>query len=352
MSAVVQVKVAQRYPGVELASPVQGWAYLDEHELGIATFKCLEGPSAADDRWLGVCYRERFAELPAREAFYRAIARGEEAARLDLALLLIAIDRGTEARGELERVERAKLLPCDDVLFLRIRSVLKEEQGELQVALRSAEEAWRKVQSLPEFDMLAPPVLAQLGFLHSHLGEVEKARWCLERAAQIATGLRALNVQLRRADALIALGLFAEARDGLESLDLSKAPWGLQIKKSVRLGETLWSLGHHHKAARCFLHAIRSGSESHAFFEAFRCRLSTATLLGFAGDGCGFVFGGFCWGFGEVTRHHKRRCTLCSKWRASSVEWGCDERKGGPACTLQSCCEGLAMSGSASSSTP
>ncbi|UCH26581.1 MAG: hypothetical protein JSV66_02740 [Trueperaceae bacterium] len=284
MFKAIRMKVEKSYPGVALSSPVQGWAYLDQHERGIATFRHLASPSAADDRWLGVCHRECFAELPAREAFYRAIARGEGAARLDLALLLIAVGRSTEARSELEQVERSRLLPCDEVLLLTIRGMLEEGQGELQAALRNTEEAWRKVQGLPEFAILAPSMLTQLSFLHSCLGEAEKAHWCVERAGQIATGLNSLKVRLRCTDALIASGLFTEARDELVALDLSEAPRGLAIEKSIRLGEVLWSLGHRQETVECFLEAIRSGLDSPAIFAAFRCHLSLATLLGFDGQ--------------------------------------------------------------------
>src|SRR5690606_41729113 len=54
----------------------------------------------------------------------------------------------------------------DQALYYRVSSIREETNGNLREALRAAEEAWKRIQGVPEYAILAPSILAQLAVLH------------------------------------------------------------------------------------------------------------------------------------------------------------------------------------------
>ena len=271
-----QDQVEQKYPGTRLESVIQGCAYLGEFERGITTYGALGAPSAADDRWLGVCFFQVFEDMRAQEAFYRALAKGEEAARVNLAHLLRFLERSEEAATELLRVDVTKLRPYDEVLFLRVSSLHEETNGNIRKAVNHAELAWEKVQGLPEYQILAPSVLAQLGILYGRMGEARRALWYFDKGIKLTSGLEQQKVQLRRATLLLNLGRFAEVEAALNSL--VGLPEGLSLESSLLRGELQWARGEIESCIETFYSVVDTATRLASGSDEFTARLALAAL--------------------------------------------------------------------------
>jgi tetratricopeptide (TPR) repeat protein len=270
--------VAVRHPGVRIVSAVQGLVYLQRFQDGIAHYQGIAEPSGADDRWVGVCHFQQFEDAEALAAFTRAVSKGEEAARINLAHLLRFLERGEEGKGELQSVRLDHLNEYDRVFFFRIVSVNEENNGNLREALKAAEEAWRRVQGLPEYGLLAPSILAQLGVLHSRIGRAQRALWFLDRAIQMTSEVEHLKARLRRSAILNVLGRHREATTELDSLVLEGLPRNFLPELYFNRGEVAWSAGRLEEAAREFEACVRSCDGMQVAYEEFVARLSLTAL--------------------------------------------------------------------------
>ena len=280
--------VANRLPGVELVSDVQAWAFLEQFERGVDAYAEIDHPTPQDDRWLGVCLFQLVRDLEALEALYRALNRGEHAARVNIAHVLRFVDRSEDASNELSRVEPNMLSPYDQVLYYRVLSIHEENNSNLREALKAAEEAWRRVQGLPEFSLLAPSILAQLATLHGRIGRSQRALWFIERGLQLTDGSELLKLHSRRAFVLIELGRYQEAQSELESLDLSRAtdPF-LEPERHWLLGEVARATGNLTTAVHEYEQAIDLSVKLQMGGEELLCRLPLLALLGKRGDFAG-----------------------------------------------------------------
>lgn len=278
----VEVLVHSRFPGLALESPVQGWAYLQEFAQGIRAYNVLVNPTAEDDRWLGVCYFQLLDDQKALDAFFRAVQRGDQAAKINLAQVLRFLDRGEEAARELTSIRPESLNSYDHVFYLRIVSVHEENNGNLRAALKAAEEAWRRVQGIPEYPILAPSILSQLGTLHSRNGRAQRALWFLERAIQTTDGLEHLKSRLRRAAILNTLGRHREASAELETLLRHGVPRSFLPELYCYRGEIAWSGGHLDAAKAafqdCITECVAVTRELQFTFEEFIARLSMVAI--------------------------------------------------------------------------
>jgi len=276
--SVAQAAVANRYPAIRLESPVQGWAYVEKFRTGIDAYEAIPQPLSVDDRWLGVCYFQLLDDMQALEAFYRAVARGETAARINLAHLLRFLERGEEAARELRDVEVESLNEYDRVFLLRVKSLDEENNGNLREALRTAEEAWKRVQGLPEFELLAPPILAQLGILHGRIGRAQRALWFLERGLQVTEGLERTKVQLRRVPVLTNLGRHHESMTELETISNGDLPPSFAAELDMLRGEISWAQGRTEAATASFHRCLASAAMLHVTYEEFVSRLALVAL--------------------------------------------------------------------------
>ena len=298
-STLVQSLVAERFPDVELESEVQGWAFLGEFERGVEAYEALEAPTANDDRWLGVCYFQLFRDLDALEALYRAINRGEPGARVNAAHVLRFVERATEVDAELAKVDAESLRPYDRVLYHRVLSLQEENNGDLRNALKAAEDAWRIVQGIPESNLLAPSILAQLAILHGRIGRSQRALWFLERGLQFAGDLEHTKVRLKRSAVLINLGRFQEAQAELESLDVPE-PAPIQVERRMHQGQLYWAIGKIERAIEEFSAASRMAVTMQTTYEEFLSRLALVSILGSRDD------------FSAATEHITRAQALIS----------------------------------------
>lgn len=273
---LAQARVEERYAGIKLESPIQGWAYLGDFVGGVEAYQRLRSPDAKDDRWLGVCYFQQFEDMRAQEAFFRALAKGEEAARVNLAHVLRFLERSEEAASELAQVNINELNSYDLVLYFRVSSLHEENNGNIRRAVAFAEKAWEKVQGIPEFQILAPSVLAQLGILYGRKGEARRGLWFLDYGIRLTTGLERQKVKLRRATLLINLGKTDEA--AAELLSLGTLPEALDLEREYLYGELCWVKGDFTAASTSFDTVAETASRMAAGPEEFVSRVSLATI--------------------------------------------------------------------------
>jgi tetratricopeptide (TPR) repeat protein len=276
--AQVYRQVAVALPGVRVVSAIQGLVYLQRFVEGIVLYEQMPSPSGADDRWVGVCHFQQFDDLKALEAFSRAVAKGEEAARVNLAHVLRFLERGGEGTGELQAVRLDLLNEYDRVFYFRIVSINEENNGNLRESLKAAEEAWKRVQGLPEYPLLAPSILAQLGVLHSRIGRAQRSLWFLDRAIQMTAGVEHLKARLRRSSVLNMLGRHREATIELDSLVLEGLPRNFLPELFFNRGEVAWSAGHLDEAGKEFAACVASCAGMQVAYEEFVARLSLTAL--------------------------------------------------------------------------
>jgi tetratricopeptide (TPR) repeat protein len=191
--------------------------------------------------------------------------------------LLRFLERGEESARILDTIDPQRLSRYDQVLYFRVLSIHEETGGNIRSALRHAEEAWRRAQGTPEFDVLAPSVLAQLGVLYARYGRAQRALWHLERGIQMTAGTEQLKVRLKRALVLTTLGRFADARSELSSPAVDAAS-GLNEERHFLLGEIAWSVGDLESALRHYAEAIAGSQDKDFVYEAFLSHLASMTI--------------------------------------------------------------------------
>lgn len=272
-------RALERFPNADIVSVVQACVYLEEFDLGIRLYNRLPEPTSDDTRWLGVCHFQRVEDNDASTAFQRAIDSGQQAARVNLAHLLKMSDQSQRAELELQQVDFAHLTTYDQVFFLRVKSIHEETNGNLRDALRFAEEAWRRLQGLPEFALLAPSILSQLGILHGRIGRAERALWFLERSIQLTSGLAQLKSRLRWATVLVAQCRTSEAQSLVRELEGGSFPDAMKAELHWLHAELLWLLKDHNAAMAQYEFAISAASRHQVVYEEFLCQIALATLV-------------------------------------------------------------------------
>ncbi|MFA5593810.1 MAG: hypothetical protein WDA15_00860 [Trueperaceae bacterium] len=276
--------VQETFPGVRLESPIQGWAFLERFEEGIEAYSSLSSPSPKDDRWVGVCYFQLLRDLEALEVLYRAANRGEEGAHVYLAHVLPFVDRGAEATEELLKTDIEQLTAYDKALYHRVLSIREETNGNLREALRAAEEAWRRIQGVPEYAVLAPSILAQLAVLHGRIGRSQRALWFLERGLVSTTGGELLKMRLRRATVLVNLGRYREALVELDALELEKDMERYEPERLWLLGQIAMANSSLPLAIQRFSQSVEGATKLQFSYEELISHLALVGALGVRGD--------------------------------------------------------------------
>lgn len=283
-SGELAVEVEARFPGLVLESSVQGWAFLERFDKGVEAYEAIPEPTPQDDRWVGVCYYQLVRDREALEHLSRAALRGEVGARINIAHLLPFLERGDEATTELAKIDFDRLSDYDKALYYRVQSILAETSGNLREALSAAEEAWRRIQGIPQGGLLAPSVLAQLAVLHGRIGRAQRALWFLERGLDITAGNEQLKLRLRRAAVLVVLGRYQEAGNELALLDLERAPDNIQVERVWLLGEIASASGNGRAAIQRYRAGVEIAERLQFKYEELLCRLALVCQLGARGD--------------------------------------------------------------------
>lgn len=272
------------FPGVRLESPIQGWAFLERFEEGIAAYQGLQSPSPKDDRWVGVCYFQMLRDMEALEVLFRAANRGEAGAHVYLAHVLPFVDRGADASEELQKADFDELTAYDKALFHRVLSIREETNGNLREALRAAEEAWRRIQGVPEYAVLAPSILAQLAVLHGRIGRSQRALWFLERGLVSTTGGELLKMRLRRATVLVNLGRYREALVELDALEMVADMERYQPERHWLLGQIAMANGSLPMAIQRFTQAVEGAIRLQFSYEELISHLALVGAFGVRGE--------------------------------------------------------------------
>ncbi len=283
-SAELALEIESRFPGLVLESVVQGWAFLEQFEKGVEAYDAILEPTPQDDRWVGVCYYQLVRDREALEYLSKAAQRGETGARVNIAHLLPFLERGDEATTELAKIDFDRLSDYDKALYYRVQSILAETSGNLREALSAAEEAWRRIQGIPQGRLLAPSVLAQLAVLHGRIGRAQRALWFLERGLDITSGNEQLKLRLRRAAVLVVLGRYQEAGNELALLDLERAPENIQVERVWLLGEIASASGNGRAAIQRYRTGVEIAERLEFKYEELLCRLALVCQLGARGD--------------------------------------------------------------------
>ncbi len=276
--------IEEKYPGVVLESPIQGWVYLEQFEKGIEAYNDIIPTHATpqDDRWLGVCYFQTFDDLKAVELFYRAAARGEKKAHINLAHAFLFIERSSQVLTELTKVNFEKLDTYNQAYFLRVKSLYEEQNGDLQNALQHAEMAWRLMQKLPELPILAPSILSQIGVLYGRIGRAQRALWYFERCLEFASGLEQKKALVKRAYLFMLLGRYDEALHDLQAL-LDEKLENFSALIYLYLGEAAWSKRDTLKASTYLEEAIKQALAKQLSWEELQSRLAIVAIYGSQG---------------------------------------------------------------------
>lgn len=280
----IRRRVEALYPGAGIESVVQACVYLEEFDRGIEMYSAIDQPTADDDRWLGVCHFQRVEDAQAQEAFERSIRKGQQAARVNLAHLLRMSDRAGRAADELQKVDFARLTAYDQVFFLRVKSIHEETNGNLRDALRFSEEAWRRLQGLPEFAILAPSILSQLGILHGRIGRAQRAVWFLERGMQLTRGLQQIKARVRWATVMVAQGRISEAAQALQQLDTTEMPEPMLVEIEWLSGEIAWLRRASNAAVSHYERAIGIAQKHQVVYEEFLSQLALASIRAFSDE--------------------------------------------------------------------
>lgn len=281
----IRDEVEAAFPGIELKSEIQGYAFLERFADGVERYKALSSPSPDDDRWAGVCFYQLLRDDEALIALERAAARGQPAARINKAHLLPFLERGDEAVIELQQVDFQTLSAYDKALYLRVLSLQAENSGNLREALRAAEDAWNRIQGIAEYKVLAPSILVQLAILYARIGRSQRALWFVERSMPTTEGTERHKIRLRRAAVLIALGRFQEAILELESRDFIDAPETHNVERTCLFGQIALAQGNPREAIRKYNQAVEMASRLNGFgYEEFLSRLALVSILGSRGE--------------------------------------------------------------------
>lgn len=169
-------------------------AFAGDHRRGLEAYAALSQPTAADDRWAGVCHLGLRDPFEAKRLLGRAVARGECAARIELAAVQrvegdIGLARETLAGFDLER---ATLF--DRVLALREAAGQAQFVGDVLTARALLERAWTDGQGVSAGETFLAPVAQALAGVLGSLGHDTRAAKLLAFAARHANPARRVYV--------------------------------------------------------------------------------------------------------------------------------------------------------------
>lgn len=210
-------------------------------------------------------------------ACYRdAVKLGCDAARINLAHSYAFVGKSRAIVGELEQLNFSKLSVYDRAFYLRVKSLDDEQNGDLRTALRHVEHAWQLVQGKPEFPLLAPQLLNQLGILHGRVGRSQRALWYLDRNLDLASPDSHQSIVLTRVRILVSLGNVIAAENELRQI--SPVEGAFSAIAQIRSAELSWYAGDLGKARDAYQLALGSASEFGQTFETFQAALDLALI--------------------------------------------------------------------------
>jgi tetratricopeptide (TPR) repeat protein len=187
---------------------------------GLEFHQQLPMPSAADDRWVGICLWNLGRLEDARTMFTRAKRRGEIGAVIGLASISRLLGSLDDCEAYLDSVFDSSLSPDDWVRALRERGDLYAARNQLKAAVESYSEARLEAELCSETKTLIPLIDQSLGFTYHLLGNDRKAKEVLDRALLSTNPLLRSYVHMTRTFVCMFNGDFATAESSLINQDL------------------------------------------------------------------------------------------------------------------------------------
>jgi tetratricopeptide (TPR) repeat protein len=280
LSAIVKELIKEKYPEVTLESPIQGWVYLEDYQKGIENFEDthIYRRTPEDMRWVGVCYFQLQDDHQAVPFYQTAIYRGLKEASINLAQAYMFTDRMELVIPELEKVDFENLQARDKVYFLRVRSYYYEVNANLTNALIDTELAWAIGQTIPDWVIIAPQLLRQLGTLYGRMGKAQQSFWFFEQSLKLASETDRSLVLLTRIEVLILLGYYLEAREEIEKIQVESLPKIWQPLFYLRWGDIFWIERALTKAIEMYDQAALLALDNNLYGEEFTARVNLIPL--------------------------------------------------------------------------
>lgn len=254
-----------------------------EYQQGVQLFEALKRPGAQDFRWGGVCHLHLSDVLKARRLLLMAVAKGDQAARVDLATCLRFEGEFAAARAQLGGLDVDKMTARDAALALREGAILEQQCGEGVRAATLLDEAWSHAVGA---DPLVQSAVAQsIALVAAHQGNDVKAEAYLQFAEEHANAMRLVYVQLARAASATYLGKFRDAEQALNAAEkhVTSCPLSSALLP-YRWGVWSYAQGQWQQAREAFGRAVRLAHEQQQPETEFYAHLGLTALATAVGD--------------------------------------------------------------------
>ncbi|WP_034388530.1 BTAD domain-containing protein [Deinococcus sp. YIM 77859] len=254
-----------------------------EYQQGAQLFEALKRPGAQDFRWGGVCHLHLGDALKARRLLLMAVAKGDQAARVELATCLRFEGEFAAARAQLSSLDVERMTARDAALALREAAVLEQQCGEVTQAAALLDEAWSHAVSA---DLLVQSAVAQsIALVAAHQGNDVKAEAYLQFAEEHANAMRRVYVLLARAASATYLGRFEDAEQALSAAErrATSCPLATALL-AYRWGMWFSAQGQWNQARESFGRAIHLAREQQQPETEFYAQLGLTALATAGGD--------------------------------------------------------------------
>jgi tetratricopeptide (TPR) repeat protein len=274
----IQQFISQKYPGVVLDSPVQGWWYLDEYKKGIEAYKKIKNPTAEDERWIGACHFLLLNDQVAAKHHHQAIQNSSIAAHINLAHSFMFTQNMDDVLPELSKVDFEALKTTDKIYYLRVKSYYEEQQYNLGRAVKDLETAKELAENIAEKTLWMPILLRASGAIGGRIGKSKYALECHEESLQICSSNRKEVAFLDYIGTLITLGHHAEAERKLKQIQLKSTQDFWHTTFYLHSGTIAW-ISHKFPEARItYENLIHTAAKYNLICEEFMARVALVSL--------------------------------------------------------------------------
>lgn len=254
-----------------------------EYQRGVQLFEALKRPGAQDFRWGGVCYLHLSDVLKARCLLLTAVAKGDQAARVDLATCLRFKGEFVAARAQLDALDVDQMAARDAALALREAAILEQQCGEVARAAALLDEAWS--HAVGASPLVQSAVAQSIALVAAHQGNDVKAEAYLQFAEEHANAMRRVYVLLARAASATYIGKFGDAEQALNAAGRHHASCPLAAALlSYRWGMWFYAQGQSQQAREAFGQAVRLAHEQQQPETEFYAQLGLTALATAVGD--------------------------------------------------------------------
>ena len=275
------------------ANAVLGLILTAGYEGAVRAYRALPAPRPVDDRWGAYAIFCAQDALEAKDLLVRAVARGEQAARIELATVERHLGRLSAAQACLQALVLSKLDAFDTCLARRELGAIALSLGKLPEAVEHLEAAWAIASGDPWSAALKPQVAQLLGFVLSQQGLGRQAVHYLDQAVRLAQPGRRAYPLIARALALVYDARFEQAERDLTLLGAGPA---LQpnagVLRTFVLGELRRSQGRWREAREALESAVRlarAAADPQAEFHALLALSSVLCAQGELNDALGAI---------------------------------------------------------------